>query len=169
MIDTKKMIIVRSAFKLIPTSRCHKFKAVLLRWAGVKVGNNVRICSSAKILGNGCLTIGDNTWIGHEALIICSSSIIIGSNVDIAPRVFIGTGTHEIDMNTVGIAGKGINKDIVIEDGCWLGAGSIILPGVVMGEKTVVAAGAVVNKSIDSYILVGGVPARIIRDLRIEK
>lgn len=130
------------------------------------MGNNVRICSSAKILGNGCLTIGDNTWIGHETLIICSSTVIIGSNVDIAPRVFIGTGTHEIDINTAGIAGQGVSKDIEIADGCWLGAGSIILPGVKVGYKSVIAAGAVVTKDIDPYTMVGGVPARIIRTLQ---
>lgn len=133
------------------------------------MGNNVRICSSARILGNGSLIIGDNTWIGHETLIICSSSVTIGSNVDIAPRVFIGTGTHEIDLTTAGVAGEGISKDVVIGNGCWLGAGSIILPGIVIGEKTVVAAGAVVTKSFNSHQVIGGVPARIIRDLRIEK
>ena len=86
--------------------------------------------------------------------------------MDIAPRAFIGTGTHEIDMYTAGIAGKGVSKDIVIADGCWLGAGSIILPGVNVGYKSVIAAGAVVTKNIDSYTMVGGIPARIIRTLK---
>lgn len=161
-----KLFFIRLIILFLPDTRFFCLKRSVYRLAGIKVGNNVRICSSARILGNGSLSIGDNTWIGHETLIICSSNVIIGSNVDIAPRVFIGTGTHEIDLNTPGIAGNGISKDIIIGDGCWLGAGSIILPGTELGEKTVVAAGAVVNKSFSSYLVVGGVPAKVIKSLQ---
>ena len=151
---------------LLPDTRCFSLKRSLYRFAGADIGENVRICSSAKISGNGNLSIGVNSWIGHETMIISSSNVAIGSNVDIAPRVFIGTGTHEIDLTTAGIAGQGISKDINIGDGCWLGAGSIILPGVEIGQRTVVAAGAVVSKSFGSYLLIGGVPAKIIKSLK---
>jgi acetyltransferase-like isoleucine patch superfamily enzyme len=61
-------------------------------------------------------------------------------------------------MDTAGIAGKGVSKDIEIADGCWLGAGSIILPGVKVGYKSVIAAGAVVTKDIDPYTMVAAFP-----------
>lgn len=161
-----RLFLIRFLILLLPDTRCFGFKRFLYRFVGAKIGKNVRICSSVKISGNGNLSIGDNTWIGHETLIICSSTVIIGSNVDIAPRVFIGTGTHKVDLNAAGVAGEGISKDVIIGDGCWLGAGSIILPGTELGEKTVVAAGAVVTKSFGSYLVVGGVPARVIKSLK---
>lgn len=150
---------------LIPETRCFGFKRLLYRMAGAKIGKNVRICSSAKITGNGTLSIGENTWIGHEALIISSSSIIIGKNIDIAPRVYIGTGTHIIDLTSSNIAGKGLSKDILIKDGSWIAANSTILPGIEVGHKSIVAAGAVVNKNVSDYSLVGGVPAQILKKL----
>lgn len=93
-----------------------------MRLAGAKIGKNVRICSNVSIIGNGSLVIGDNTWIGHETMIICSADIIIGSNVNIAPRCCVGTGTHEINYDTTipNIAGKGLSFPIIIGDGCWM-------------------------------------------------
>lgn len=154
-------------FKIfIPETRCFGVKRILYRMAGVQIGKNVRICSSAKITGNGSLSIGDNTWIGHEALIISSSSIRIGKNIDIAPRVYIGTGTHKIDLSTPNIAGDGFSLDITIKDGSWIAANSTILPGVVLGPKTIVAAGSVVVSDTPEYVLVGGVPAKILKYLK---
>ena len=133
--------------------------------AGTGLGKNVRICSSASILGSGRLVVGDNTWIGHQVLFIASSNIIIGKAVDIGPRVYIGTGTHEINPNESGSAGVGINKDVVIEDGVLVGVGSIIFPGVTIGAKSVIAAGAVVTENVPTHTVVGGVPARVLRSL----
>lgn len=159
------LYLFRFIIYLLPETRAFQIKRMLYRLAGVNVGKNVRICSSAKIIGNGTLSIGENTWIGHDVLIISSSDISIGANVDIAPRVYIGTGTHEIDLNTPGIAGKGISKGINIGDGCWLGVGSILLPGVIIGSKCLIAAGAVVKGNFPPYSFIGGVPAQLIRKL----
>lgn len=150
----------------IPETRGFGVKRFLYRSAGVKIGKNVRICSSAKILGNGHLEIGDNTWIGPDAFIISSSKIRIGSNVDIAPKVYIGTGTHVIDLSSANVAGEGISKDVFIENGCWLGVNSLILPGVVVKEKCVVAAGSLLNKTIDkTHVVIAGIPAKEIKSL----
>lgn len=151
--------------KVLPETRCFGFKRWLWRRAGVKVGKNVRICSSSAIYGGGYLSIGDNTWIGNQALIVSSSAIKIGANIDIAPRVFIGTGTHTIDVNSDHVAATDISKDIVIGDGCWLCANVVILPGVTLGNKCVVAAGAVVTRSFNDKKLIGGIPATVIKEL----
>lgn len=132
----------------------------MLRLAGAKVGENVKLSSSLKIYGAGDLSIGNNTWIGYQTFIVCSSRVDIGSNVDIAPRVYIGTGTHTINVDTAHVASSDISKDVKIEDGCWLCVNSVILPGVIIGKKSVVAAGAVVSRSFeDGKILIAGVPA----------
>lgn len=126
----------------------------------------MRICSFALIVGTASLFIGDKTMIGSEVKIVSTSVIQIGANVDIGPRVFSGTGTHEIDLKTADIAGKGVSGDITVNDGCWLGANSTILPGINLSFKCIVAAGAVVSKSCDRLTVVGGVPAKVIRVIK---
>lgn len=161
------LYINKLIFPLLPETKLFGIKRVLLRCAGANIGKNVRICSSAMIIGAGNLTIGDNTWIGHRCLLIASSSIRIGKNVDIAPNVFIGNGTHKITPERKRIADIEISKDVVIGDGCWLCANVSILAGVLIGNKCVVAAGSVVTKSFENMNmkLLAGVPAVIKKDL----
>lgn len=86
----------------------------------------------------------------------------IGSRIDIAPGVTILTGSHEIDPKGEHIAGKGTTASVAIGSGSWLGARSVILSGVTLPEKTLVAAGAVVTKSIEeAECLLAGVPAAV--------
>ncbi|WP_452218516.1 acyltransferase [Lacinutrix undariae] len=150
---------------LLPETRCFVFKRFLLRLAGVVIGDNTSVTSSVKMLGVGNLVIGSNTWIGPETLIMSTSNIYIGNNVDIAPRVYIGNGTHELGVDGVRMAGKGISKDISIGTGTWICTGAIILPGVTIGKMCVVAAGAVVSKDVKDNMLVGGIPAKYIKEL----
>jgi len=156
----------------IPETSFFGVKNFILRLAGVKIGKNVRICSSARFLGNAPLTIGDNTWVGIDVLIVAAAAenspqtkVSIGKNVDIAPRVYIGTGTHIIDIHSPNIAGEGITAAINIGDGCWIGANATILPGVTILEKTIVAAGSLVNKDLEGKSIFGGVPAKFIKKL----
>ncbi len=137
----------------------------LTRWAGAQIGSNVRIISSVKIIGNGILIIGNNTFIGHDTIIITSGNahVRIGKDVDIAPRVYIGTGSHEINIAHKKLAGKGLSQSIVIGDGTWIGACACILAGKTIGRMTHVAAGAVVTKNVLEYTRVAGIPARVIK------
>lgn len=152
-------------FPLLPETKCFAFKRTLLRWSGAVIGENVRICSSVMILGAGRLEIGDNTWIGHQCIISATSSVKIGKNCDLAPRVYIGNGTHQITPERERIADIELSQDIEIGNGCWLCVNSTILPGVILGDKCVVAAGAVVTKSESSMKLIAGVPAVVKRQL----
>ena len=165
---TSVLYFANCIFRMLPETKCFGLKRGLLRLSGAKIGSNVRICSSVMIIGAGELTIGDNTWIGHQCLISASSSIKIGKNVDIAPNVYIGNGTHEITPEKEIIASIELAKDIVIKDGCWLCAGCMVLPGVSIGSKCVVAAGSVVTRSFGTMKLLAGVPASIKRELSAE-
>ncbi|WP_255508153.1 MULTISPECIES: acyltransferase [Bacteroides] len=160
-----KLYIVTMIVHLFPESRMFAVKRGLYRWAGVKIGSNVRICSSATFMGAGMLSIGDDTWIGHRVFITSSSRVVIGSCVDVAPCVYIGTGSHRINIQGDHIAGEGYNADVVIGDGAWLCACSVILPGVEIGNKAVVAAGAVVTQNCEQQTISGGIPARKIKSL----
>lgn len=149
---------------LLPETRCFGMKRWMWRCAGVRIGHNVRISSSAKISGSGELSIGDNTWVGTQCVIVTSSRIIIGANVDIAPKVYIGTGTHTINPHSEHIAATNISRDVTIGDGCWLCVNSTILPGTELSTKTVVGAGAVVGSVFkDACILIAGIPAKKIK------
>lgn len=159
------LYIISHIVHMLPNTRFWKFKRFLYGLCGISCSKGVRICSNVIISGTSNLSIGCNTWIGHEVFILASHDINIGSNVNIAPRVFIGTGTHEIDMDGPSIAGQGYSMPITIGDGAWLCAGSIILAGVRIGRKSIIAAGAVVTQDVPDKQLWGGVPAKFIRKL----
>lgn len=152
-------------FLLLPETGCFGFKRFLLRCAGIKVGTDVRVCSSVRFMGSGSLEIGSGTWIGHQTLIISSSQVKIGENVDIAPMVYIGTGTHLIEPGGLRIAGRPFSKEVEIGNGAWIGAKACILPGVKVGTKAVVAAGAVLVDSCSDKAIFAGVPAKKVKDL----
>lgn len=141
-----------------------EIKNILLRFAGISIGHNVKIVGPIKIDVCSNLSIGNNCWIGKNLNIIGNADVIIGDYCDFAPDVFLETGTHEIG-NTERRAGRGYCESIHIGSGCWIGIRTTILPGVKIGNGCVVAAGAVVNKSVRENVLIGGVPAKIIKVL----
>jgi maltose O-acetyltransferase len=130
----------------------------------MKVDVTCRIVSSAQIWGNFDIEIGKETFVGHEVFIVGGKSMIsIGSHVDIAPRVMIVTGTHEIDMIGLRSAGTGYSKDVTIEDGVWIGANTTIIGGVTIGRKSIIGSGSVVTRSIPPYVIAVGNPCRPIK------
>jgi len=153
-----------SCIRLIPATRGYRLKAALLRAAGVAIAPTARVISSVRILGPQ-VVIGADTFIGHETMLVGAqdTTIRIGDNVDISSRVSLVTGTHEIDMLNAHSAGEGLGKDIVIEDGVWIGFGAIILPGVTIGTKAVIGAGSVVVKNIPPYSIAVGNPCKPVK------
>ena len=120
-----RIYLAQKFIHCLPETRFFALKRAIYRWCGIKIGKNVRICSSAILGGCGDIMIGDNTWIGAKTMIQSGCRVEIGSNVDIAPLVFIGTGTHEITPEEPHVAGKGIQKPTCIGNGAWLGAGQL--------------------------------------------
>ncbi len=161
--NTKKMYLVNLMFSLLPPSRMYPFKSALLRWAGAKLGKNVRIVSTARIQMTGDLSIGDNTYIGDYALITGGDAgIKIGRDVAIGPRCLLVTGTHEKYTHPDIAAGNGYSLPIEIGSGVWLGANVTVLGGVVINEGAIAAAGALVRCDVGRKEMVAGVPARTI-------
>jgi acetyltransferase-like isoleucine patch superfamily enzyme len=160
------LYVVGLLFSLLPATRFFRLKAALLRWAGGQIGRGVRCASSARFALTGPLVIGEDTWIGHEVLIVGGDAPIhIGARCDLAPRVMLASGSHRIDLEGDRVAGKGYSMPITLGDGCWVGAGAIILGGTEIGPHSIVAAGAVVKGRFPSRVLIGGVPARVLRAL----
>lgn len=152
-----RLFLANKLISLFPPSRAFGLKRALLRFAGATIGENVRVASSAEFYGAGALTIGDNTWIGHQCLIAGGDAdIVIGKNVNIAPRVTLVNGSHKIDFDGPMVAGEGYSSPITIGDGAWLGAAATILGGTNVGEKAIVAAGAVAKGDISAKTIFKG-------------
>jgi acetyltransferase-like isoleucine patch superfamily enzyme len=117
--------------------------------------------------GKPTLTIGDGTYIGRLIQINAWRSVDIGNNVLIADRVFISDADHNFSDVAIPIRlqGDSFLGAVTLRDGCWIGIGVVILPGVTIGRNSVVAANAVVTKDVPDYAVVAGIPAKVIKKL----
>ena len=139
----------------------------LRRMLGVRIGQGTSILMGCRfyfyrLLGRGAggLLVGENTIINRHCYFDMRGGIRIGSNVSISPEVSFITSQHLVDDPDFGIQ----DLEIVVEDRAWIGSRVTILPGVRVGEGAVVAAGAVVAKDVEPFAVVGGTPARKIKD-----
>ncbi len=124
-----------------------------MRQLGYHIGNNVYVA--------GDITITQN-------FVFDRGTLTIGDRVSIAPKVIITLISHanaSAIRKYVPVRMGGVK----IEDDCWIGAGAIILNGITIGKGSVVGAGAVVTKDVEPYTIVGGNPARKIRDIQINE
>ena len=107
------------------------------------------------------VTFGKNVFINHSAILSASGGIEFQDGVSVAPGVRIATINHDFNnRHTIYTYGK-----VTIKKNAWLGMGCTICPGVTVGENSVVAAGAVVTKDVPDNLVVGGCPAKIIKEL----
>lgn len=119
---------------------------ILMTYGGnIKIGNKCSINPYTVLYGHGNLTIGNNVLIAGHTLIIPANHNFTDKNKTI---------------NMQGLTMKGIT----IEDDVWIGSGCRILDGVTIGKGAIVAAGAVVNRNVEEYTIVGGVPAKLIKN-----
>lgn len=108
------------------------------------------------------ITIGKNVFINHACSFLGMGGITIEDNVLIGPKVNLITENHPLspdDRKSL------VCKPIVIKRNAWIGAAATILPGVTVGENAVVAAGAVVSTDVLPNTIVGGVPAKFIKNI----
>lgn len=151
---------------LLPPTRLFYIRNLLLTLSGIHISNSSRFCGRGWIYGRGQLHIGVETWLSPGVIVHThvNANIYIGDRCDIGPGVEFIPGSHVIG-NSSRRAGEGTAKPITVGNGTWIGAKSVILGGVNIGEGCVVAAGSVVTHDIPSNSLVAGVPARIKRRL----
>ena len=110
------------------------------------------------------VSIGARTFVNYNAVLLDPAPIAIGDDVQIATNVQLVTATHPLDPDERA-NGWELAFPIRIEDGAWLGAGALVLPGRTVGAQAVVGAGAVVTKDVPPRTVVAGNPARVIRRL----
>ena len=130
-------------------------------------GENVFIYSPFNCDYGKHISIDDGTFINHNCVILDEAKVIIGKNVRIAPNVGIYTVNH-VKAPTKK-EGYEFAKTIAIEDNVWIGGNSAILPGVTIGENSIIGAGSVVNKDIPKNVIAVGKPCKVIKKLEEER
>lgn len=131
-----------------------------------QVGKDVNIEAGAAFGSGAQIVLGDRSGLGVDADI--HGPVTIGDDVMMGPRCTILTRNHRIDDVTVSMNQQGFGdyQPVVIEDDVWIGANVTIMPGVRVGTGSVLAAGAVVAHDVPPFSIVGGVPAKVLRDRR---
>ena len=123
--------------------------------------DDVRILTPFQCDFGNRVIFGKNVFINHSAILSASGGIEFQDGVSVAPGVRIATINHDFnERHTIYTYGK-----VTIKKNAWLGMGATICPGVTIGENSVVAAGAVVTKDVPDNVVVGGCPAKIIKEL----
>lgn len=125
-----------------------------------KCGKNVNIEKNARFSPR--TEIGDNSGIGINAHFY--GKVVIGNNVMIAPDCTIYVRNHRFDSLEVPMCQQGSTEEqpVIIGSDVWIGGHVIILPGVHIGDGSIVGAGSVVTKSVEPYTIVAGNPAKLI-------
>jgi acetyltransferase-like isoleucine patch superfamily enzyme len=135
----------------------------------VSIGANCRIEHSVYFHYDGIYKPGPSITIGDNSFVGCSTEFNISSRIEIGKNCLIASGAVFVDHNhgmRLGIPmseQKCRTAPIVIGDDVWIGARSVILPGVIIGTGAIIGAGAVVTKSVAPYSIVVGVPAEVVR------
>lgn len=110
------------------------------------------------------VSVGKNFYTNHNCTILDGAPVTFGDNVFIAPNCVISTAGHAIDSEQRS-RGLEIARPIRVGNNVWIGANVSILPGVTIGDNTIIGAGSVVNKDIPAGVIVVGNPCRVIRKI----
>jgi len=110
--------------------------------------------------------VGENFYANFNCVFLDVCEIRIGDNCFIAPGVHIYTAAHPIHPQERN-SGVEFGKPVTIGDNVWIGGGAIINPGVHIGNNVVIASGAVVTKDVQDNVVVGGNPAKIIKEIEV--
>jgi maltose O-acetyltransferase len=156
------------ALRLLPAGNAARLRGYVLRLFGFTVGRGTLLASPFTLTGGRAaranLTIGSMCYLNHGCIFDAVGPIVIGDDVSLGHEVLITTGAHRIgDASRRG--GLVTPQPVRVGNGVWIGSRAVVLPGVTIGDGAIVAAGAVVTKDVAPNTLVGGTPARPIRDL----
>lgn len=140
------------------------------RYQFLSIGKNVVFDPIRSSFSYKTISIGSNVFIGSGAIFSADrSKITIGSYVMFGPRVIVSGGDHEITsltkpMYSVVEKSSSCDADVLIGDDVWIGANCVVLKGVTIGTGSVIAAGSIVTKDVESYSIYAGVPAKKIKN-----
>ncbi|CAG9611376.1 Maltose O-acetyltransferase [Bacillus rhizoplanae] len=148
----------------IPETK-HEERRVIIKELFGSTGDNVHIEPLFKCDYGYNIHVGENFYANFDCVILDVCSVVIGDNCLMAPGVHIYTATHP--LNPIERAsGVEFGKPVTIGNNVWIGGRAVINPGVTIGDNVVIASGAVVTKDIRDNVVVGGNPARVIKEIK---
>jgi len=147
--------VINVLFFINPLQPFSGLKVFLLRLFGTAVGRGVVIKPGVNIKYPWHLTIGENTWLGENVWIDSLCAVTIGKNCCLSQGAVIITGNHDYKSITFDLK----VSPVVLEEGVWLGAGSMITPGVTCYSHSVLSAGSVASSDLEPYFIYRGNPA----------
>jgi putative colanic acid biosynthesis acetyltransferase WcaF len=151
-------------FRLVPRP-FYAPRRMILRCFGAKVGRKVNVANTASIYFPWNLEIGDWSAIGEHAFIYNLGKVVIGEKTTISQRAHLCAGSHDYTQASLPL----LTPPIHVERQAWVCADAFVGPGVTVGEGAVVGARAVVVKSVESWTVVAGNPARLIRHRKLKE
>ena len=151
--------ITNALFLINPLNPFSKLKVFLLRLFGAKIGKGVVIKQSVNIKYPWLLSIGDYTWVGERVWIDNLAQVNIGKNCCLSQGAMLLCGNHNYKKETFDL----ITGTITIEDGAWVGALSIVCPGVTLKTHSILSVSSVATETLEAYTMYKGNPAQKIR------
>lgn len=166
-IERRSFVKSNGGVRLLPSVELRNAKFIKCS-SDAAIGENSKLLCISKYNGveyTPSIEIGKNFHATRNFVIQCANKVIIGDNVLVASNVFIIDYNHGLSPETPSYLDTPLelSDGIQIEDGVWIGNSAIILPGVRIGKKAIIAAGAVVTNHIPEFCLAGGVPAKILK------
>ena len=163
-----RAVVARIVAAPLPRAGLSRTRTGIYRWLGLSVGRGTLLMSNLTVIGGfgswRNVSIGSDCFINQDCVLDATAAIEIGDDVNFGHGVLITTSAHRLGDRRRR-AGRLDPKSVRIGDGAWLASRVVVLPGVDIGEGAVVAAGAVVTRSVAPDTMVGGVPAREIKPL----
>jgi acetyltransferase-like isoleucine patch superfamily enzyme len=154
------------AFKHTPGKIGLGLRYILFKQLSKECGDNVAIFPNVVLLSIDKISVGDNLSIHPNCYVNAYGGLEIGDNVSIAHSSSILTSNHTWEDKGTPIKYNPISMNPVsIVDDVWIGCGVRILGGIKVESRTIIAAGAVVNKNVKRKTLIGGVPAKVIKNI----
>lgn len=154
---TKELLL-----KLNSTADPAEIRSILSQITGAPIDESVAVFTPFHVNYGKNTKIGKNVFINFDCVLLDLGGITIEDGVLIAPRVSILTESHPISPNE---RHSLVPKSVHIKKNAWIGANATILQGVTIGENSVVAAGSVVSINVPENVVVGGIPAKIIKSI----
>ncbi|MBJ6144318.1 WcaF family extracellular polysaccharide biosynthesis acetyltransferase [Hymenobacter sp. BT559] len=135
-------------------------KTQLLRWFGARVGKGLVIKPRVRVKNPWRLTIGDHCWLGEAVWIDNLADVHIGSHVTLSQGALLLTGNHDYTVSSFPYR----LGAITLEDGVWVGAQSVVCPGVTCPSHAILTVGSVATRSLNAWGIYAGNPAKFVRE-----
>lgn len=135
--------------------------------AKIEIGDHCRIDRSVRMLStnNSMISLGRRTRIGLNTVLNGGGNITTGEKCLISGYVYLQTSMHAFNLQFKSVQDQGYDHaPVELKEDCWLGTHVVVMPGVTLGKGSVVGSNAVVTKSVDDFHVVGGIPAKTLKE-----